>query len=71
MTTTKGVKSRSKSEPEFPKEGNASVAQAAKFFGVSRVSIWRYVAEGKLPSFKLGGRRLFKWSELHARCDGM
>src|SRR3954470_12371136 len=33
-----------------------SVAEAASFIGVSRVTIWRWVKAGRLPIWKLGHR---------------
>jgi excisionase family DNA binding protein len=35
-----------------------SVDEAAKAFGVSQATVWRWVAERKLGTVKVGGRRL-------------
>jgi len=37
-----------------------SVHDAAKAFGVSRGTIYNWMAEGKIEAIKIGGRRLVK-----------
>lgn len=37
-----------------------SVADAAKAIGVSRATLYNYLADGKIDTVKVGGRRLVK-----------
>lgn len=41
-----------------------SVAEAAQATGLGRTMIFRLMKDGHLPSFKLGGRRLIRASDL-------
>ena len=42
-----------------------SVMEAMKILSISRTSLYALVKEGKIASVKLGGRTLFKESELN------
>ena len=41
-----------------------NVAQAARYLGVAPDTLYKYLAEGKLPAFKLGNRWRLKKSTL-------
>lgn len=43
-----------------------SIPAAAKAISVSRATVWRLVAAGEIPTFKLGARTLIKADELRA-----
>jgi excisionase family DNA binding protein len=43
-----------------------SVKEAAAAIGISVASIWRHISEGRLETFKLGGRRLIPAASLRA-----
>jgi excisionase family DNA binding protein len=47
-------------------EPHVNVRVAAAHFGVSVWSIYRMAESGKIPSFKVGGKRSFKISELES-----
>ena len=38
--------------------------EVCELLKISRVSIWRYTKEGKIPHYKIGRRLLFKRSEV-------
>jgi excisionase family DNA binding protein len=41
-----------------------SIRQCAAYLGISQDALYKYVAEGKIPAFKLGNRWKFKRSVL-------
>lgn len=45
---------------------NASVAEASDMIGVSRVTLYGLIRDERLPSFKIGGRRLIPIEALRA-----
>ena len=44
----------------------AGVEEASRFLGVSTATVWRLIRDGRLPSFRQGGRRLISRSALEA-----
>lgn len=42
-----------------------NVEQLAKFFGVSRQTIWRWCKSGKIPAFKIGAQWKIRQSDLN------
>lgn len=46
--------------------GLARVAEACRYLGVSRGTLYRLIAAGELPSAKLGKCRRVPWAALHA-----
>jgi len=50
---------------ELPREV-MDIPQAAEYLGISHDTLYRYAAEGLVPSFKLGNRWRFKRSLLDA-----
>ncbi len=47
-----------------------SPAEAAEALGVSRATINIHIADGTIPSVKLGGRRLIRRADLEALLTG-
>jgi excisionase family DNA binding protein len=45
-------------------EENASVEDVSELFHVSIPTVWRWIAEDRIKSFKIGRRRLFNWGYL-------
>jgi excisionase family DNA binding protein len=45
-------------------EENASVEQVSQLFHVSVPTVWRWIAQDRIKSFKIGRRRLFNWGYL-------
>ncbi len=45
-------------------ENLITVKEALKILGISRITLWRYMREGLLPSYKLRGSRKFKVSDI-------
>lgn len=43
-----------------------SIAEAAKWLGIARITAYRWTESGYLPSVKLGSRRLVRIAELEA-----
>ena len=43
-----------------------NLRQASEYLGVSADALYKYLAEGKLPAFKLGNRWKFKKTRLDA-----
>ena len=41
-----------------------TVKEVLPILGISRVTLWRYIREGLLPSYKLRGSRKFKMSDI-------
>lgn len=42
------------------------ISVVAAHFGISKWTIYRLAETGKIPSYKIGGKRRFKLSELEA-----
>lgn len=57
---TKKKTHKSQQPPADPLHGalSVSVADAARLFDVSPKTLWRRIADGSVPSLKLGRRRL-------------
>jgi excisionase family DNA binding protein len=55
-------------EPEFTPPV-LSIANAAKYAGISRATIYNLMTTGRLPSIKLGKRRLIRVADLDAMLD--
>jgi excisionase family DNA binding protein len=43
-----------------------TVEEAADFLRISRVSIYRWIAQGRLKKFKVGSRTLLRRDDVHA-----
>lgn len=43
-----------------------TVEEAAEFLRISRVSIYRWIAQGRLKKFKVGSRTLLRKEDVHA-----
>jgi excisionase family DNA binding protein len=46
-----------------------TIRQAAAYLGVTPDSMYKYVAEGSIPAFKIGNRWRFKKSQIDAWMD--
>jgi len=44
--------------------------EVAKILGIGIATVWRWIARGKLPSFKIAGRRLIPASAVKVVKDG-
>lgn len=49
----------------YPKEGFASLTQAARFLAVSKTTMYRHVHSGKVPHTVIGGLVRIPWESLH------
>jgi excisionase family DNA binding protein len=52
---------------EMPKKENATVAETAKYFKVTRQTIYNWVNKGIVTKYKIGGRSLFKISDIEEK----
>lgn len=43
--------------------------EAADYLGISRTGLWRLLKAGRLPCVRIGGRTLFRRSDLDAFLD--
>lgn len=46
-----------------------SVAEAAARLGISKVTLYAYIKQGRVRSFRWGGRRLIRADDLQAAVD--
>lgn len=52
---------------EMPKKENATVGEVAKYFKVTRQTIYNWINKGIVTKYKIGGRSLFKIPEIEEK----
>lgn len=55
---------------ETPRDGLATVEQAAKFLHICRTSVYAMVRDGELAAVKIRNAKRIPWSALHKIADG-
>lgn len=53
-----------------PRDGLATVEQAAKFLNICRTSVYAMVRDGELAAVKIRNAKRIPWSALHKIADG-
>lgn len=55
---------------ETPRDGLATVEQAATFLQICRTSVYAMVRDGELAAVKIRNAKRIPWSALHKIADG-
>lgn len=53
-------------ESQYPREGYASVPDAARFLNVSKHTIYRLINSAKLNAIEVGVQKRIMWADLHS-----